>query len=123
MGVQAKTLAGSASIMHVPSGLFVSGSAGQIKAMGEELRGYHGRVGFEQKLSAMGKTTLFGEYGRIEVKGIDEKPFYIGGGMVQGIDAAAMELYISVRKYDLDGALPGLIDDATVAVAGARIKF
>ena len=119
-GIEARTLAGSASIMHVPSGIFLSGSAGRIQAMGEEHRGYHGRLGFEQKLSDLGKTTLFAEYGRIEIKGVDD---YWGGGIVQAIDPAAMEVYLSGRKYDLDGAAPGVVDDATVIVGGARIRF
>jgi len=119
-GIEARTFAGSASIMHVPTGLFVSGSAGRIQAMGEELRGYHGRLGFEQKFSAMGKTTFFAEFGRIEINGVDD---YWGGGIVQAIDPAAMEVYLSGRKYDLDGAAPGIVDDATVIVSGARIRF
>ncbi len=50
-----------------------------------------------------------------------------GGGIVQGIDAAAMSLYLYYRHYetdyDLEGvATPGL-EDLDVVVAGGIIKF
>jgi hypothetical protein len=47
---------------------------------------------------------------------------YIGLGMVQNIDAAAMELYLDWRRYDAkDGATK--LDDIDVVVGGARVKF
>ena len=37
------------------------------------------------------------------------------------VDAAALDLYVSGRKYDTDTG--GSNDDATIGMAGARVKF
>jgi hypothetical protein len=54
-----------------------------------------------------------------------------GVGIVQHIDAAAMELFLSYRRYSVDAASPegGEIEgalnfrDFDVIMSGARIKF
>ena len=120
-GIEAETISGSFSVMHVPSGLFVSGSAGQIKAAGYELRGYAGKAGFKRKFSPVGDTTLYAEYGRIESPDVAFKPDYFGIGFNQSIDGAAMDLYINGRRYSSDGLTSP--DEATVVIVGARIQF
>lgn len=120
-GIEAETISGSLSVMHLPSGLFVSGSAGQIKAGGYELRGYAGKAGVKRKFSAVGDTTLFGEYGRIESPDVTFKPDYFGIGFNQSIDGAAMDIYLNARRYSSDGLTSP--DEATVVIVGARIQF
>jgi len=108
--------------------------------------------GIEQKWNALGKTTLYGEYFKHEggandrtVEGADAiNPFagtariwnsevqVIGGGIVQAIDAAAMNIYIGYRhiegdvtlREDATGNLSDVgIEDLDVVMTGAAIKF
>jgi hypothetical protein len=106
-------------------------------------------AGIEQKWSSLGKTTLFGQYYDMNggananrdfecdtcgVAGTDidatilgsELTMY-GGGIVQGIDAAAMSVYLYYRHYETDYdleavATPGL-EDLDIIVAGGIIRF
>lgn len=131
---------GSGSIMHVTSGLFVGGFYGVSKgihylevggvpltipgAVTSELTMYGGRGGVEVKAFSLGKTTIFGEYTKLEGSALggslDLLEMY-GGGIVQAIDPAAMSLYLSYRHYEL---LPGTAsEEANVIVGGAIIKF
>lgn len=114
-----KVLSGSASVKHVASGLFVSGAVGQLEVDGidEDLRGYHGQGGIEIKFTSLGATTLFAEYAKAEVSGIDEDFTLWGGGVVQAIDAAALDVFLSVRQIEVDDV------DGLVGQAGARIRF
>lgn len=113
--VESKKILGSASVMHIPTGLFVSGSAGQIdtvytgKTLAWELQG-----GVEGKyLTQLGKTTLFLSYA--DWNDADLK-FY-EGGVVQNFENAGLDLYATVRQYDLGN------DNATTFLTGARVKF
>ncbi|KUO56922.1 MAG: hypothetical protein APF80_11350 [Alphaproteobacteria bacterium BRH_c36] len=114
---------GSASIMHVATGLFATGSAGQrddpFRAKEEEF--WHVNAGIEQKWSSFGKSTLFGMVGEFEDDN-DASTQYYGGGFVQKIDAAAMDLFISYRHYDADNGA-GLESDFDVVVGGGRVRF
>lgn len=114
-----KVLSGSASIKHIASGLFASGAAGQLEVDGidADLRGYHGQGGIEIKITSLGATTVFAEYAKAEVSGIDEDFTLYGGGIVQAIDAAALDVFLSVRQIEV-GDIDGLIGQA-----GARIRF
>jgi hypothetical protein len=106
-------------------------------------------AGIEQKWSTLGKTTLFGQYYDMNGGANDNRDFecltcgalgagidatilgseltMYGGGIVQGIDAAAMSLYLYYRHYETDYdleavATPGL-EDLDVVVAGGIIRF
>ncbi len=116
-GVQTETITAAGSVQHVTSGLFVSGMYGSVDFGGpDDLVGYHVQGGIEWPLIAgVGKTTAYGEWGRVEIGG-DEADMF-GAGVVQSIDAAAMDLYIAYRQYDVLG------EDVQTATAGARIKF
>jgi predicted porin len=120
-------VSGSASIRHLPSGLFASAMYGrandgfeidlfdiEIEADAEQ---YAGRLGFDRKLNSAGKTTVYGEYGHIRIKGEGDLEYW-GGAIVQAIDAAAMDLYLAGRNIEADGE-----DDIVEIIAGARIKF
>ncbi len=114
---------GSASIMHTPTGLFVTGSAGQIeKGNNEEDTFYQIKAGIQQKWNSFGKTTLYGEYIEAETDDTGEGEIY-GFGIVQKVDAAAMELYAGYRHYEADLNNGVATEDFTTVVTGARIKF
>jgi hypothetical protein len=141
------------SVMHVQSGLFLTGNYGSLE--GDVLKalpfavdldgdGYALTGGLEQKFFALGRTTLFAEWGKTDVGlattipnvasiGADLEITYYGGGVVQAIDAAAMDIYATVRVYEIDAGLDvsnggnsGGIDietEAVVGTVGGRVKF
>lgn len=121
-----RILNGGVSVLHVTTGLFVSASAGERDAA--DFRSTESfwfvSSGIERKWFTIGATTLFGMGGEYEDR-LDRSAHYWGLGAVQKIDAAAMDLYISYRHYDLDGGVAGpvLDDEFDTVVAGARIKF
>lgn len=114
---------GGLSIMHMPTGLFATTAAGQrddpFRAKDEEF--WHVNAGLERRFVALGKTTLFGMVGEFEDDDSSTAQYW-GLGAVQKIDAAAMDLFISYRNYDLDNGA-GIEGDFDTVVAGGRIKF
>ena len=130
------TFAGS--IMHVPSGLFASASVNDINrdakfqpGIGEtdNASAYYLQAGISQDYFGIGKTTLYGEYGKTD-SGANAGAYFLkdsstsnwGIGVVQNIDSAAMSLYLTYNSIQADaGGLKG--DDMQVIFAGARIKF
>jgi hypothetical protein len=126
----------SASILHVPTGLFVSGGYGELNDDGRDI-GFdttdsewwvHG--GIEQKFFAIGKTTLYGEYivhqngALIAGYGGDTVSTW-GLGVVQSIDAAATDLYLAYRNHtvEIPEAIYGPTEDFQVLGVGAIVKF
>jgi hypothetical protein len=98
--------------------------------------------GISRNWFGMGKTALYGEYARltdgasglIVGAGLDEVSdsdiTMWGLGVVQNIDAAAMELFLSYRQYQADitttgggNYATGNLNDMNILMAGARIKF
>lgn len=176
--VDCEGVAGSASIMHVPTGLFLTGAAGQqidhnrnamYVATGRapgNVKGtdtfWYVQAGIEQNWFGIGKTTLYGEYHSVSAgsniaSSTTSNPLVavsagdvingrgvaatIGGaevrtwgvGVVQAIDAAAMDLYISYRvreadvtlRRDSNGALYSSrpLEDLSILSVGGIIKF
>lgn len=121
-----KTISGSASIMHMPTGVFLTGAAGHIEGDGAlsglpNIRGWQLQGGLEEKwFSTLGKTTIFGEFGELRIDGFGSEPTLMGLGVVQAIDSAALDLYLNARRYDLDMGGDAEID---VITAGARVRF
>ncbi len=101
------------------------------------------QAGIERKFVDLGKTTIFGEYrhdnagfsstdinlndgaGGSDVQN-SEFNFY-AAGIVQNIDAAAMDLYIIYRHSEVgeltNATTTGDIDDFDMLIPGARIQF
>ena len=152
-----EVLNGGLSVMHVPTGLFATGSGGQRKATGtvacddtvptsgvspagnfipgKDPRKNNGncntewfwfaKAGIKQRWWSIGSTALFGMGGE-QYDAIDRSTQYWGLGIVQKVDAAAMDLYVSYRDYyDIDtGYTPAVPEgDFQTVVAGGRIKF
>jgi predicted porin len=157
------TVTGSA--MHIASGLFIGASYGsgdgeilsgltnalKLNAIDGETTGWQINGGVEQKWFSTGKTTFYAEYGDVEAEASWSQAFgplsvkanattgytYWGLGAVQSIDAAAMDIYATLRFYEFENDLSasatdgvdtlsgnlGLDQDATVGQIGARIRF
>ncbi|GAA6212096.1 hypothetical protein NBRC116602_18370 [Hyphomicrobiales bacterium 4NK60-0047b] len=114
---------GSASIMHTPTGLFVTGSGGE-RSKGNDVDEtfYQIKAGIQQRWNSLGKTTLYGEYVNAEDDEVGEADVY-GFGVVQKVDAAAMELYAGFRHYEADLDSGVATEDFVTVITGARIKF
>jgi hypothetical protein len=169
--VDCHTFGMSGSVMHVPTGLYVSGSYGFIQddnrkalflnAPGVKDRDQHWYIqaGIERNYFGLGKSTLFGEYGRYEagsgitgtgavatnftsanVTGgapgaagvlVSADTDMWGIGFNQEISAAAMDLYVSYRHFELDATAATLagvrsklqVSDFDAVMMGAIIRF
>lgn len=123
-----KTVSGSGSLMHMASGIFVTVAAADQKdnLIFGDIRTWHAKVGWQKNVMGPGATTLYAEYADHKIHGTssgmigaDIDSSFIGAGVVQAIDAAALDLFISGRQYESD-VLHG---NATTVLGGARIKF
>ncbi len=99
------------------------------------------QAGIQRNFFGIGNTNLYGEYIRSNdwldlhtgalpgaATQFDSKVSTWGIGMVQNIDAAAMELYMGYRSHSFDKSALGPlgaagIEDFSTFIAGARIKF
>jgi predicted porin len=115
-----ETILASGSVKHIQTGLFLSGyyADQDWKDVNFELKGWQLQGGIETKIWASGKSTFYAEYGEVEAEDLNF-PLY-GLGFVQAIDAAALDLFISYRHYDLGDLIN---EDADVFMAGAKITF
>jgi hypothetical protein len=153
----------AATVMHVPTGLYVYGGYGQTQdnamefaplSNGKPVGNIPGleetdsmwfiQVGIEQKWHPIGKTTIFGQY-RHDDAGSDPSANngaasnfiqsadlnFWAGGLVQNVEAAAMDFYVMYRHADGNVTFAGngansgdkSIDDFQAVIAGALIKF
>jgi len=179
-GVENEIWMGSASVMHVPTGLFLSGGYADRDSNSEanEKSAWWLQAGIEKNWFGIGNTTIFGEYaqfdydhnvaglrtdgnGRAYREVIDGNRHlvydwtkdrrdgnYWGLGIVQTIDAAAVDLFLNFRRYEVDSVMTdydgfdirhsrydcgerdgdvctvgGKARDASVIQAGMRIQF
>ncbi len=137
-----KALSGSASLKHMASGLFANAFYSRVTydlglsvsifgfpagsgPLGElRLTGYGGQAGIEKNWFGVGNTTLYAEWqqfnGTWDSSSFGVKPTILGAGVIQSLDAAAMDVYVNWRQMDLD--IEGAAK-ANVVGVGARIKF
>jgi predicted porin len=122
---EATLLSGSASVMHVSSGLFATAFAGRREidsiAGNYDETNWGARAGIAKNWTGLGNTVVFGEYNNfdnINALGLESEIW--GVGLIQNIDSAAMELFISYKNYSVN--FPGA-EDTNLVFSGARIKF
>lgn len=157
---------GSFSVVHVATGLFVNFGAGAkvddlidqtLARGGDDSDSFWSmQAGIERKFNNLGATTVYGEYydynggaTTMQLVGTDAiNPFgsnalvwgsdlqVWGVGIAQGIDAAAMTLYLSYRHVEGDVTLREVsgsgtagspadasLDDVDLVLAGGIIRF
>ena len=135
-GREISQVKGSASALHVATGLFIQGTyltqdndfAGSDDTTLWQLQG-----GIAKNWTGLGNTVLYGEYANVsDAFGFTGSDVDIWGiGIVQHVDAAAMELFLSYRHYDGSGVIPGVGEVGPIAIdaeldmvfGGARIRF
>ncbi|MFN3868189.1 MAG: porin [Hyphomicrobiaceae bacterium] len=154
-----ENVVGSASFLHEPTGLFLTVAGGQrnwieqtafLASSGGELlseKYVYLKGGILRKFVPLGQTAIYGEYYKIWDVGfevgnpaidarLNEEAQAFGVGVVQHVDAAAMEVYLAYRHYwanDITDVLPfvgggGVLGGDSdirydVIMAGGRIKF
>jgi hypothetical protein len=130
----------SASILHMASGLFLQGSHITVERPntdGTTDSGtlWHIQAGISQNWTGLGKTSIYGEY----AQGADLQRAYSsatavtlgndytmwGFGVVQTIDAAALDIYVAFRNHSLSADAAGLTAAAALSglgvVQGAQV--
>jgi hypothetical protein len=143
---------GSASILHVGTGLYLTGAyVNQENVDGhDDTTLYYVNGGISKNWTGLGNTVLYGEWAKVE-NGVQSSTISLVGattggdvptgglgsafwseanvygiGVVQHIDAAAMELFLSYRRYTAEGGVGALTikgDDMDIVMGGARIRF
>ena len=139
-------LAGSMSIRHMPTGLFFTGAAGrretsnyQFAAAGPVFSSdssfFYLSGGVARNITGLGDTVVYGEYSQWKGVGAEvnvlllesDKLTHWGVGIVQHVDAAAMEFWLAYKNYSLDSAgfnaLVNGAEDLHSITAGTRIRF
>jgi hypothetical protein len=125
---------GSLALMHTATGLFAQGHYARSEFFnGEEGSIWLVQGGITKNWTGMGNTSVYGEYGNADDQikigapaGVSTVDFY-GVGIVQNIDAAAMELYLGWRRFEVDvdtgAAASSGSSDLDLVHGGARIRF
>jgi Gram-negative porin len=140
---------GSASVLHVATGLYLTGAYvnqdndAPVAGLDDNTTLWFVQGGVSKNWTGMGSTVIYGEYARVEDARVDFSAFFGAGnivaaetdmwglGIVQHVDAAAMELFLSYRRFSAEqsGPLRVEVDGSTsfndfdVVMGGARIKF
>jgi hypothetical protein len=119
-------LKGSASILHVASGLYVTGAyvnQDNDTAGVPDTTLWYLQGGIAKNWTGLGNTVLYGEYANVEnASGGSIDSDMWGFGVVQHIDAAAMEVFLSFKQYGAESGAT-TADDFNVVLGGARIRF
>lgn len=124
---------GSASCLHSPSGLnltFAAGTDDDSRRDGvvgsSDAEFWYIKGGISRRWNSHGKTSIAIDYGVTsdQVNGTtDGENTIVGAAVVQAINSAAMELYLSYRHVEYDDNSTTSFEDLDFVLAGARIKF
>ncbi|GJM01727.1 MAG: hypothetical protein DHS20C08_02280 [Rhodomicrobium sp.] len=114
-----------ASIMHTPTGIFVSGTYSNHKSDNANVEvldndAWYIKAGIKQRWNSLGATAIYGEYARY-ADGFDASGFGLdaadqsavdryGVGVHQWIDAAAMQVYFNWTHLEVDGSNGTFVD-------------
>jgi predicted porin len=144
-----EVLAGSFSVMHAPTGLYAAFAAGKRDYQNNRDTGlqdpsyWYAQGGLERKILPYGTTTVYAEYGRYKsfegeagfvpgpnghaASAQDSEATRIGFGVVQKIDAAAMDIYAqaTIWSFEDNQSRSGQLEyeDLKTILIGSRIKF
>jgi predicted porin len=124
VGQERTFLGGSASVLHTASGLFLTGAwAERTRDPGDDSETYWSvRGGISKNWFGIGKTVLYAEYHNFE-NVLEDVAEIRGLGIVQNIDAAAMEVYLAYKQNVVDLVSGVDTHDLDIVIAGARIRF
>jgi hypothetical protein len=116
--------------MHAPTGLFVYGGYGEFTddnqlASADTASTWFVQAGIERKFIPLGKTTIFGEYRNDDIEFTGSDLDFYAAGVVQNIEAAAMDLYVMYRHAEGETTKDdfGSLPEFDMVITGARIQF
>ncbi len=122
-GTRSTVTQGSASLMHMGTGLFANVAAGKVTgdAIWGTFEAYQVQAGIEKTLFPnLGATTIFGEWGEMHLDGSGKSPSMWGGGGVQAINGLSTDLFVDFKRYDATPLGGPAFETYT---AGLRVKF
>ncbi|MFZ4806459.1 MAG: porin [Hyphomicrobiaceae bacterium] len=143
-GVDAEAFMTSGSVMHVPTGLYMSGGYGtyDFDEQSRDRDAFWIQGGIQRNFFGIGNTILYAEYGEvnydtaISAAGVDtglnnaarRDGNWFGLGVNQYIAAASADIYLNYRRYEVDAIGPNQVGsnrgtDADVVMGGMRIQF
>lgn len=129
------------TVMHAPTGLYLYGGYGEqtidslAPGFDKSSTTFFLQPGIERKWHPIGKTTIFGEYRKDDSgalfassgNSLGSDLTFWAGGVVQNIEAAAMDLYVIYRHSEGDfvnnSGTKVSLDDFDMVITGARIQF
>lgn len=141
---------GSASVLHVDTGLFATFAYGEAELArtvigagnDNKYTNWNIQAGIQKKFNPLGATTVYGEYfqgdfglATVTSSGSKVSSSNVAGSdvdvwglaAIQTIDAAALDLYIAYRHYSADLTLAGgakaSVEDFDTVFSGAKISF
>jgi hypothetical protein len=125
-GPQPTQIKGSASILHVATGLYLTGAyidQDNDNPARDNTTLWYVQGGIAKNWTGLGNTVVYGEYTQIDnaFDNISDSTVF-GVGIVQHIDAAAMELFLAYRQYSADWGNVSA-NDFDIVMGGARIRF
>jgi hypothetical protein len=125
--IESEEIKGSASLLHVASGLFVTAAGGKREVSGAlsfDANYWYVAAGVRKNYLGFGDTVLFGEYSQHNDFFEDgSEATHWGVGINQYIDAAAMEVFLVYKSFEASS--PGLValEDFQTIIGGARVNF
>lgn len=120
---RAKGVSGSASFLHVPTGLNLTFAAGQAWESDLDPHFYYAKGGWKADIFSLGSTNLAADYfWGSEAEFEDDEADSFGFFVVQDIDKTSTELYFGFRGYMYD-QIGDDFQDIYAALTGVRQKF
>ena len=117
-------ISGSASFLHVPTGLSITGAAGQVLDGGDDESFWYLKGGWQGSIFDFGKTAVSADVfmGSDYVDDGSESDTY-GIQLVQNIKKTSTQLYIGGRVFMVDNAMAGPFQDIYAVMSGVRQQF
>ncbi|MGH1352690.1 MAG: porin [Methyloligellaceae bacterium] len=126
-GADYDQITGAVSLFHIPTGLNVSFAAGDRDTVATptlDQTFYHVKAGLYRKYNALGATAIaFEYYSQDEHAAAGGEYEQWGVHLVQNIDAAAMQLYMTFSNHEYSTTAQPNYQDIDIFMAGGRIKF
>lgn len=115
---------GSVSVLHVPTGISVTGAAGyDAREDGVDGRYLYGKLGYQRSFFDVGATALAVDiYSGDDIGTAGSESFTWGAFVVQNFDYYQSQVYLGVRSYRYDDEV-GDYNPLFAALTGIRVKF
>jgi predicted porin len=127
-GADAQTISGSASVWHVPSGIFVAGAYAErdLNVIGrDDVVSWSGSAGIRKRMTEMGATTVSFTYGVTDALFANNTDAtYWNIGLDQDIDSVGATAYLAYRHHEADATAQGVsVEDMDTVIAGMVVRF